>query len=221
MLGSNLIRFQKDARWVTFDFESSGLNLWAAKPWELSWAICSLNDGVIESKTRMIYWKDFDISDELARKVHFDRTKYEANAQAPEEVWKEFAPVIFDPSIRSVGHNLLGFDVYMIKTWQRLMGAAQDFSWIGGVKDKYPLIDTNCLAKAYRKEIKPDVSSSSALLSFQYKMESFREKGLKTSLGTMCSLFGIDYNAQEAHSAEYDVRANWQLFRELVFKIDI
>ncbi len=220
MVGSTLLRFATEQKWLVFDFESTGLNLYESLPWELSYAVCSLKNGIESTHTYMIRWSQFRITEMLAYKTHFDKARYDAEAKDPREVWELFSPLLYSPEYRSMGHNLLGFDAYMIAIWRRLMGLAPDHSWIGGGA-QWPLIDTLCLSKAYRKGWTPDASSPDALLGWEYKCESFYEKGMKTRLGAMCDEFKIDYDDNLAHSSLYDIQRNWLVGKELFWKVEI
>jgi len=167
------------------------------------------------TKRVLIRWPNFTIDPELARKVHFDRAEYDANARDPHEVWAEFAPLLFSPDYRAVAHNLLGFDFAMLATWQRLMGTTPNYSYL-----YRPCLDTLAISKAYRKGFVPDLSSPEAFLRFQYQCSDYYEKGMKTNLGAMCQEFGIDYSANEAHSATYDITRMGGVLRELVKRVE-
>lgn len=220
MVGNTLLRYATDQKWLIWDIESNGLNLYGSLPWELSYAICSLKNGIESTHTHMIRWPQFRITEMLSYKTHFDKARYEAEAKPPEVVWEEFGSKLYSPEYRSLGHNLLGFDVYMIAVWRRLMGLTPDHSWIGGGA-RWPLIDTAALAKAYKKRWTPDSSSPDALLSWMYKCESFNEKGLKTKLGVMCDEFKIEYDEAAAHSSLYDIQRNWLVAKELFWKVEV
>lgn len=222
MLGNNLLRYQLDQQWLIFDFEANGLNTYDARPWELSFAVGTLAKGLGPIKTYMIKWPKFRIAPHVAAKTHFDEQRYRANAVDPKVVWDEFAPLLYSSSIRAVGHNILGYDTYMINIWRRLMGLSHDHSWIGGVNGgKAPMIDTDCLAKAYKKGWIPNDLSNEGLLAFIYKAEGYIEKGLKTKLGVMCESFGIEYDEKKAHASAYDIDRNWLVFKELVKVVEI
>ena len=215
MIGASLTRFSVDQKWLCFDVESSGLNLCYTLPWEISYAVATLKGGIQSVHTHMIRWPNYRISEELAIKVHFDRARYEREALPPEEVWGEFSKLLYHPDVRAVGHNLIGFDCYMISTWRAAMGLPPDHSWL-----YRPLIDTNALAKAYYKQWKPDIETPESFLAWQYKAIEYRETGLKSSLGHMCREFKVEYDERGAHSAQYDIERNWLVFRELIWKVE-
>lgn len=228
MIGDGLSRFDKDREWVIFDFESNGLNLYHSLPWELAWGIGSIHSGLHTVKVRLIRWPDFKISPHLAAKTHFDPHRYACEARPPEEVWSEFSADLYSPTKRRAGHNILGFDSYMVTVWRRRMGMAADNSWFGGGycagpgAAAPPLIDTDCLAKAHKKgwTIPSAESSPLQFVDFQWACGGYVEKGLKTNLGQMCSEFKIDYDSKSAHSAEYDIGRNWLLLKEMAKTVD-
>lgn len=214
MIGSDLTRFWP-GRFCVWDTESEGLNLAFHRPWEISYAICTLKGGIQSFHTSLIRWPDLDITEDAARITRFDRARYEAEARPAREVWDEFAPVLYDPEIRSVGHNTIGFDYAMINTWSRALGLPPDHSWA------FRAYDTHCLAKGYKKGFEPDISSPLAFAAYQYRCQAWIEKGLKTSLGTMCGELGLEYDESRAHGAAYDCDRQWAVFRELVFKLNV
>ena len=76
MIGGELTRYAANQKFLVFDIESNGLNLHYSRPWELSYAVFSLKNGVESIKTRLIRWPNLQISDELVYKIHFYRNKY-------------------------------------------------------------------------------------------------------------------------------------------------
>jgi len=214
MIGSHLTRFGSN-RFAVFDMETTDLNLYAALPWELSYGIASLKNGIEEIHTSYILWPGLQLSDDAARVTRFDKAAYLAKARPPAEVWAEFSPILYDPSVIKVGHNIFGLDYAMISTWRRAMGLRVDHSWQDNA------LDTNALSKAYIKGWAPDISSLEARLAWQYRCLSVVEKGFKSNLGFMAGQLGIPFNENELHGAEADIRLNWNVFRELVFKMEI
>lgn len=217
MIGSQLTRYDETAKFIIWDLETTSLNLMAALPWELSWAVATFKGGIESIQSRYIWWDNLGISEEAAIKTRFDKDRYKAAAKPPLEVWNEFSSLLYSKTHRSIGHNLLGYDTYIISVWRRAMGLAADHSWLYDP----PLLDTNCLAKCYRKQWTPDVSSAEAFVAFQYRCSNTRmEKGVKTNLGAMCKEFKIEYNEWEAHAAQYDVERNWLVAKELIWKVE-
>ena len=71
---------------------------------------------------------------------------------------------LYDDSYLKVGHNLLGFDVYMHNLHRKLVDpkSTSDFSYTEN------LVDTLCLAKALKKRIKLDKDDD--FLAWQYRL---------------------------------------------------
>ena len=63
----------------------------------------------------------------------------------PNIVWEKFAHDLYDENNLIVGQNLLGFDVYMVNVWRKLMGMQSDHSYVRRI------IDTKSLATAIAK----------------------------------------------------------------------
>jgi hypothetical protein len=103
----------------------------------------------------------------------------------------------------------------MVSTWRAALGLPIDHSW---TPRSY---DTDALSRGHLKGFVPDTSSPEAFLTYQVKCQNHIEKGLKTRLGAMCDVFGIEYDPLQAHGAEYDIGRNWLLFKSLVWAAEI
>ena len=71
MLGENLLRFNKNRRYISLDSETEGLNLFYSRPQQLSWIIYE-NGKVIQENNRYLWWEDFNISKEAAAITRFN-----------------------------------------------------------------------------------------------------------------------------------------------------
>lgn len=211
MIGSGLLRYADNQRFGLFDIESEGLNLAFTRPWQIAYIIFT-NKTVEKVVNKHILWNDLNISDEAARVTRFDRQHYLSFAEDPHVVLAEFERDILDPTVIPVFHNGLGFDVYPLEVWRRACGKKTTWDYVSRC------VDTNCLAKAYKKGIHPDREN---FVAWQYKLQSFREKGLKTSLGVMAKEFGIPYDENKAHDALYDCDVNRQVFQKLIWSVEI
>lgn len=211
MIGSDLLRYQDNQRYNVSDVETNGLNLRSSLPWQLSYAVGTIKN-TEKIVTRYIHWPDFKMSDEAARVTRFDMSVYKQRAEDPEAVLKDYEEILFDSATRFTGHNILGFDSYIIHQWRMRLGRTSDWSFLKNC------IDTNLLMKAMQKGWQPDRNN---LLAWQYKMLDHREKGLKSSLGFACRHFGIDYNEQKAHDAGYDVEVNTKVLAKLIWSVEI
>lgn len=214
MIGSQLLRYQDNQRYLCFDIESNGLNLAASKPWQLAYAICT-NRHIEATVVRHIAWPDLEMSEDAARVNRFDRKKYESLAEDAKDVWKDFGPLLEDENLLIVGHNLYGFDCYVVNTWRRLMGLPVDWSFMPRI------VDTLCLARAYRHGLVPDLKDFAA---WQYKTLSIkgsRAKGMGCSLGAMAREFQIPYDERLAHEASYDIGINHEVLKKLLWSVEV
>lgn len=217
MIGSQLTRYS-NIPFLLFDTETCypSLNLAHARPWELSYAIATL-DGIQSIHTSLIKWPNMVISEDNPSFRHFNRERYNAAARDPKEVWDEFSKLLYSGKYRAVGHNIIGFDCHILSVWRRALGLAPDHSWMYSPA----LIDTNCISKAYRASWTPDISTPNAFVAWQYRCYHTRlARGVKTRLGAMCAEFGIEYDPTKAHEAQYDIDRNWLLLKQLVWKVE-
>lgn len=214
-----MLRFKKNQKYVVFDYETNGLNLLGqgtkpcgVKPWQLSYIIAEGND-IIETRDRYIWWDNFEMDERVAKLNHFDFYSYKENAKSPQEVHSEFNQLVYDPEVILVGHNILGFDVYMHSVIQREVGLKIDYSYLSR------LIDTLCMARAIKKDLKKNEQSD--LLSWQYRLLSIRERGLKTKLSDCLDDYDIPHDKQLLHNSLYDVKMNFEVFKKQIWKIEI
>jgi len=208
-----LLRFKKNQKYMVFDFETCNLNLCSLnnKPWQAGFIICK-GDEVIEEFDFLIKWDSLDISADAAKITGFNRKRYEKNAQDPEEVLGVIEKYLYDPQYIKMGHNLLGFDVYIHSIFRKLLNKKPDYSYLGD------LIDTLCVAKAIHKGIK---AAKGNFLSWQYKLCSFRERGMKASITALCKRYDLDFDPSKLHDAIYDVKMNYEIFRRQLWEIEL
>ena len=211
MIGSDLLRYKPDQEFCCFDFETSGLNLFSDIPWQCSFIICTL-DRIIETHDYYVKWDDLKVSKGAAVVTGFNMDEYKRLARDPKEVLDIFEAAIRPESRIPLGHNIIGYDSMIHQVWRRRLGLPIDYSYLPRC------IDTNAIAKAYKKGIKIDNANR---LSFQYKMLNYRERGPKSSLSVMARDLGIPYNEHDLHKGHKDIELNWQVWRKLVWQVEI
>ncbi len=162
-MNDQLLRFDKKQKYLVLDTETEGLNLIKSKPYQVSWIIAQ-GDTILEKNNRYIWWEDLNMSEDAARITRFNKDFYKSKAEDPKVVWGDFCKELYNPEYKIVGQNLLGFDVYMINVWRKLMGLGSDHSYIDRI------IDTLSLARAIAKEDKPDFDN---FICWQYGWNSF------------------------------------------------
>ena len=208
MIGMELKRYQPDRRYLTSDFETEGLNLFVSRPWQVAWSVADAKN-IYEREEHYIWWPDLKVSAQAAFITKFDYNRYKERAEPPDKILVRMDERLYDTSLDIVGQNFI-YDGYIHKTLRRLCGKQPDWTWM---KRMY---DTNCLSKAYRKQIKPDLSN---FLAWQWKMQSIHEK-LRTRLETMCGEFKIPFDPYRAHEALFDVDKTRELYEKLKWCIE-
>ena len=79
-------------------------------------------------------------------------------------------------------------------------------------------LDTNCLAKAYRMNLKkPDGN----LTFWQCKLNNYIKRGMKTNQKVLLKEFDIEFEEDKLHDAIYDVKMNLEIFHKLIWKVEV
>ena len=144
-----LLRYNNKQKYLIFDFETSNLNLvnLSNRPWQLSFIIAT-KDKVLEKHDHFLKWKDLKVSEGAKIATRFDYTKYKVKSEDPLPILRKFDKLLYDKKYKIVGHNLLGFDIYVHNALRKSLGLKSDFSYLTR------LIDTNCLARGYKARFK-------------------------------------------------------------------
>jgi DNA polymerase III alpha subunit (gram-positive type) len=211
MIGSELLRFDKQRKYLCWDLETTGLNLAYSLPWQISFSLFTL-DKVILEQDFYIWWDNLPMSAGAAQVTGFNPNDYRNRAKEPDLILRTFESYLYDPEVYSVAHNQLSYDVMIHAIWRRKLGFKEDFSYLDRA------FDTVALSKAWKKGAKPE---SNNLLCWQYRMMSVVEKGLKTNLAQMGRDFDIPFNEQGLHNALADIRLNREVFKKLLWQLDI
>lgn len=214
MIGSELIRYAENRRFVVWDLETESLNLRAARPWQIAYAICTIK-GIESTHVHYPLWPDLAMSADAAEITRFDMKDYLSRAEPADKILAAFEEVVTDSSVWNVGHNIVSYDAYVLDTWRRLTGRPTDWSLLNRS------VDTLALSRAYRYQQTPDRTN---LLAWQYRMLSMRgsrAKGMGCSLGAMAREFGVEYDERRAHSADYDIAINWQVATKLFWAVEV
>ena len=210
-MNDNLLRYNRNQKYIIFDTETEGLNLVKSKPWQAAWIVAQGNK-IIKKYDKLIYWDDLNVSKDAARITGFSQSYYEKNAEDPKKVWKEFSKYLYDDSYKIVGQNLLGFDVYMIDVWRKLIGEPLLQDYINRI------IDTKAIATAIVKESPVDEKD---FIYWQYRWLNYRERGLKTSQLTLLKKYEIDFDPKRLHDALYDIEMNFEIFHKQLYDIEL
>lgn len=210
-MNDNLLRYNKKQKYIVFDTETEGLNLIKSKPWQAAWLVIE-GDKIIKKYDKLIMWKDLNVSRDAARITGFDRKFYNRNAEDPVSVWKELSKYLYDEDYLIIGQNLLGFDVYMVDVWRKLIGEKLDQSYIERI------IDTKSLAMAIAKESPVDKDN---FIYWQYRWLDYRQRGLKTSQLSLLKKYEIDFDKKRLHDALYDIEMNFKIFKKQLYDIEL
>jgi len=210
-MNDQLLRFDKKQKYLVLDTETEGLNLLKSKPFQVSWVIAQ-GGRILEKNDRYLFWPDLNMSEGAANINHFDDRHYKKNAEDPKAVWDDFSKELYNPEYIILGQNLLGFDVYMINIWRKLLGLGSDHSYIDRI------IDTLSLARAIEKNDAPDMDN---FIYWQYKWVNFFQRGLKTSQLALLKKYNIDHDKSRLHNALYDIEMNFKIFQKQIFDIEL
>ncbi len=210
----SLLRFNKNQKYIIFDYETCNLNLVSEenKPWQLAFMVTQ-NGKVVEEADYLLDWKNLKVSPEAARITGFSKRKYDKLKSCPQKALTHFEKYLYDKNVIKVGHNILGFDTYIHNIHRKLCGKKTDYSYINEI------LDTVCLAKAIKKDIKP--SSDTSLLSWQYRLLNHKERGLKTNLLQCCKDYDISFDPKKLHDALYDIRKNFEFFNKMLWEVEV
>lgn len=216
MIGENLLRYNTNQKYLVFDYETLHLNLLLENvPWQVSWITFDLKNNY-EFHNYYINWGRETlnkISKGAAIATGFDLHKVLREGRDPSEIYDIFSKYIDNTEYKIIGHNLLNFDIYVDKIWAESINRKHR-GW--DYLDR--LIDTNCLAKAIKKELKPDLNN---FLAWQFKMCNFVEKGLKTNLGLCAKEAGLEVDVRRLHQAQYDIVLNIDIFKKQLWMVEI
>jgi len=213
-----LLRFRKKQKYLIFDYETCNLNLIAGdnKPWQLAFTAME-GDRVIEQKDYWLRWDDLNVSPEAAKITGFSYSKYNKRASDPKEALDHFEDYLYNDDYIKIGHNLLGFDVYMHNLHRKLLGdrvkGKTDHSYL------FKLVDTLCVAKAVKKEIK--INKGDNFLAWQYRLSNLVQRGLKCSLQQCCKDYDVPFDQSKLHDALYDISINYEVFKKMIWDIEL
>jgi DNA polymerase III epsilon subunit-like protein len=213
-MNDNLLRFKPNQNYLCFDFETCHLNLLNSenKPWQLGYALCK-GKKIVQNYDHLIKWKTLNISPEAAKICKFNRKHYEKNATNAAQILEGLEKYLYDPSYLIIGHNLLGFDVYIHNIFRKLLKKESDYSYVDRI------VDTHCLAKAAKEQIKK--SKNESLINWQYKLNEYRKRGLKTNQKQLLKDYNIEFDENKLHNARYDIEMTFKIFNKLIWEVEV
>lgn len=213
-MNENLLRFKKNQNYLFFDFETCCLNLGSLdnKPWQLGFIVIN-NGKIVKKKDYWIRWSDLKMSEAAAKMTGWTQVMYDKKAEDAKGILAEFEHYLYDESYINVGHNILGFDIYIHGIFRRCLGKKPDYSYI------QRSIDTLCLAKAIKNEIK--FSKNDNFFNWQYRLNNMMDRKTKKRLVDLCKDYDIKIDPNKLHDAMYDIEQNYEVFKKMLWEVEI
>jgi DNA polymerase III epsilon subunit-like protein len=166
----------------------------------------------LDEKDYYIKWDtDFKISEDAARITRYDENYVNKVGKRV----KETLPTIMkwlDEADYIVGHNILGFDIYLIKELYKIAG--KDYRHLVS-----KTIDTNCIARGIKMNIpyKPEEDFT----EYQYRIHSTRAKGIRSNLTALGKEFDIEHDYENLHNALVDLELNVKVWNRLKYSLEL
>ena len=212
-MDEHLLRYDKKKIFVLIDLETFNLclNFCHNLPWQIG-MIKAKGDFKLDSKNYYINWDTkLKISQDAARITRYDHKKVQRDGLNIKDAFPTIKDWL-DHADYIVGHNILGFDVNLIKELYKSMGCHWEH-----LMPK--IIDTNCMARGvkYNMPYKPNEN----LLEYQYKIYHTRRKDVKSSLSFLGKENGIEHDYDKLHDALNDLDLNLKVWNKLKWQIEV
>ena len=195
------------------DFET--FNLCLNSEFNLPWqAALILLEGEEEICSHDLYLKwdsDLKIGKEAKRITRYSDITFDEKC-IPEKEGFDIVYELVEKCDYIVGHNFLGFDIYLLRDWYRKH--KKDYTHLTN-----KVIDTFAIAKAVAIDYSYK-EKECEMLDFQIKMINFRKKGIKTNLAALGRSYGIDHEYDNLHNALVDLELNIKVWDKLKYQID-
>jgi len=208
-----LLRYDTSKTFVFIDCETFNLclNFCHNLPWQIS-MLKVQGDDIMASKDFYIKWDThLKIGEEAARITRYSQQTMDKIGVAPEDIYPTVKDWL-DNADYIVGHNILGFDIYLIKGLYEYMG--DDYSHLVP-----KLIDTNCIARGIHTDKKYNKKDN--FLEYQYRSIAKRVRGVKTNLTAMGKYYNIEHDYDKLHNALVDLELNLKVWNKLKREIDL
>lgn len=209
---TDLLRFDKTKTLVFIDCETLNLclNFCQNLPWQIA-MLKTVGGKVTDDRDFLIKWDTkLKISEDARRITRYPEQKILSQGLKPEQVFTTVRDWL-DNADYVVGHNVLGFDIYLLKEMYKMYGA--EFNLV------HKFLDTNCLAKGIKYGI-PKMPSES-LIEYQYKLLHTYKKGIKTNLTALGKDYNIEHDYENLHDALIDLQLNLKVWNKIKFQSEI
>lgn len=209
----DLLRNNKNKTYCFFDAETSNLCLSECcnLPWQIS--MITVKGQTIENEFDFfIKWpQGLKVSAQSAAITNFSQKTIDEKGIAPEKVFAEVDRELNKANIIA-GHNILGFDAYVIQFFYRLLGKPA-FNIIPKALDTFPI------AKAIKLNIPYNKKENFA--AWQYRLYHHKAKGLRCSLGALGKEYEIAHDYETLHNSLSDLKLNIKVWNKQKLQIDL
>ena len=212
-MDEHLLRYNKDKTFVFIDLETFNLclNFCHNLPWQVG-MIKAKGDFKTDSKNFYIHWDtDLKISQDAARITRYDHKKVEREGLKIKDAFPTIKDWL-DHADYIIGHNTIGFDIYLIKEYYKSMGC----NWHHLINK---FIDTNAVARGIKYGI--PYNSKESLTEYQYKIYHTKRKNIKSSLTALGKENGIEHDYDKLHDAINDLDLNLKVWNKLKWQIEV
>ncbi len=218
----SLLRFDFNQEYLTFDFETSALNLVSTDitvPWSLGYSLHKYKHQQF-TKERYLYWPDtIDIMRTWGREAayinRFNEEEYISRAEDPSFIISDFIPYLDNENIISVSANGYGFDYAMHKIVCARLGIKPNLDFLNRH------VDIQIIEKAKVLSLPIPQVGTDEFRDFSIKLSEYHERNLKTNLKLLCNKYGVLYNEGYHHQACEDIRMTFDIFLAMIHKYDI
>lgn len=210
----NLMRYDKKSKFLYIDFESYNLCLHRDfnAPWQAGLMMVQ-NNQILDSRELLFNWGGkYQMRSSNPSFNHYSERIIQEKGQPPKQAFDTILDY-FNQCDYIIGHNLLKFDVFILKELYALYSSGDYRQWIPRI------IDTKCLALAISLNVNKSLDES--LQEFQFRFLNYFKKGLKTNLTYLCKNYGIEVDETRLHDAIYDLKKNLEVFNKQKYQLDI
>lgn len=224
--GEGCLKHSYNQKFAVADSETCNLNIINGEnlPWNISLLLAEKRE--IKKTLDLYPWIDpLNISEGAAAVTRFNFQDYKNKATRARDCWDILSSFLYREDILIVGHNLLGFDIYvfeMFKNWLIKTGQLSVDELTPPQRKKFSyihrILDTNCMAKALFFEVKlPEYLKSPAdFLMAQLRLVPEHDRKIKTNQIYLAKYFDIQIDENQSHGSLYDNTICWQVFEKLV-----
>jgi len=193
-----------------WDMETESLNLSLTRPWQLAYVKLK-NNKIVDRQNLYIDIHNLKVNPDAAKVTGFSWEIYNKKKLPADHVVDIIQKDFIETDDLLVGHNILGYDIYILMNLYNYVGRKLDFrDFI------YRCIDTLCMARGRFFEVQLPADERERL-SFMYKMLGRYDKAFKGKLIDVAKSFNIPVDEKKLHDALYDVTINADVFKHLAY----